>query len=153
MKTVILETKPYSIFPVEFATPAFDETIRLRAKILKTPLGLSFTEADFTNEYQDIHLAYYNEQFELLACLVLEDLGDGILKMRQVAVDEGHQGKGIGTRLVKASEILAKEKGFEIMALNARDTAIPFYERLNYQKIGDEFIEVNIPHFKMTKSL
>lgn len=141
------------IYPVEFASPAYDETIALRMKILRTPLGLDFTIADLSREYLDIHLTAYNANFDLLACLVLQDMGDGVIKMRQVAVDSSLQGKGIGTELVKASEVLAQKHGFQKMVLNARAIAIPFYERLNYEKRGEEFIEVNIPHFKMIKAL
>jgi len=37
------------------------------------------------------------------------------------------------------------------MVLNARKTAVGFYEKLGYEKIGEEFPEINIPHYKMRK--
>jgi predicted GNAT family N-acyltransferase len=135
-----------NIIQVDFATPEYDETIALRYKILREPLGLEFTEEQLAAEYADFHLAAYSEAWILRGCLVLTPKTDKVLKMRQVAV-------GIGTLLVQASETFAIENGFETMELNARDTAIPFYEKLNYQKVGEEFVEVNIPHFKMVKSL
>jgi predicted GNAT family N-acyltransferase len=37
--------------------------------------------------------------------------------------------------------------------LHARETAVPFYLNLKYLAIGNQFFEVDIPHFKMTKEL
>lgn len=139
--------------PIEFATPAYDETVRLRDKILRKPLGLEFTAKEMEAEYQHIHLAAYDDQSSLLACLVLVPLENGVIKMRQVAVDEGLQSKGIGTRLVEASEVFAREQGYQKMELNARDVAIDFYEKMEYQKVGKPFTEVTIKHYKMEKVL
>ncbi len=149
-----------TIFIVEFATPEYDETVRLRYKILREPLGLDFTEEQLSAEFSDIHLAAYDEHWTpayrqggLRGCLVLTPKSDKILKMRQVAVDAESQGKGIGSLLVKASEAFAHQNGYDTIELNARDTAVPFYEKLDYKKEGDMFVEVSIPHYKMVKYL
>jgi predicted N-acetyltransferase YhbS len=73
--------------------------------------------------------------------------------MRQVAVLPSAQGHGIGTALVKKAEKVARQRGFKTMVLNARLTAVPFYLRLDYKKEGQEFIEVSLPHYKMSKEL
>jgi predicted GNAT family N-acyltransferase len=39
------------------------------------------------------------------------------------------------------------------MMMHARDTAIGFYEKFGYKVMGDEFIEVNVPHHVMVKPL
>ena len=142
-----------NILQVEFATPEYDETIALRYKILREPLGLEFTEEQLAAEYTDFHFAAYSDAWILRGCLVLTPKNDKVLKMRQVAVSIESQSKGIGTLLVQMSEVFAHAKGYETMELNARDTAIPFYEKLNYKKVGEEFVEINIPHYKMVKSL
>lgn len=132
-------------------TPAYDDCIRLRTDILRRPLGLEFVPEDLVNEYENVHLAIYDHADELKGCLVFNRLNEKRLKMRQVAIAEEVQKKGYGSTLVKASEEWAKENGFEIIELNARDTAVPFYKKLDYEVSGDEFIEVNIPHFPMEK--
>ncbi len=141
------------VLPVEFATPQYDETVRLRDKILRKPLGLEFYAKDLAKEYVDFHLACYAEDHTLLACLVLKHLSKDEIKMRQVAVDDTLQGKGIGTEIVKASERFAKQKGYKKIVLNARDVAVPFYLKMDYQKIGKPFTEVTIKHYKMEKTL
>jgi ribosomal protein S18 acetylase RimI-like enzyme len=73
--------------------------------------------------------------------------------MRQVAVAREAQGKKIGTALVEFSEHLAREHGFDKITMHARETAVAFYERLDYERCGERFDEVTIPHWEMRKKL
>jgi predicted GNAT family N-acyltransferase len=141
------------ILNIEFATPEYDETVQLRDKILRRPLGLSFSEEQLAEEYADFHLAAYTNDWVLRGCLVLTPKDDKTLKMRQVAVDEAVQKTGVGQQLVVASETLGRVRGFDTMELNARETAVPFYQKLNYSIVGERFEEVGMPHFKMVKKL
>ncbi|MBK8722071.1 MAG: GNAT family N-acetyltransferase [Saprospiraceae bacterium] len=138
---------------IQFATPEYDELVQLRTKILRKPLGLEFTIDQLSNEYNDFHFGIYNQELKLLGGMIFNNIGNNTLKMRQVAVDDVCQNKGIGKFMVKQSEKWAKEKGFNMIELNARDTAIPFYQSLGYVGEGEIFIEVSIPHLKMVKNL
>lgn len=142
-----------NIIQVDFATPEYDDTVRLRGKILRAPLNLTFSEEDLAKEYSDIHLAAYDATWILRGCLVLTPKTNQVVKMRQVAVDFDEQGKGVGRALVNKSEVVARQNGFTRIELSARDTAVPFYEKLDYQVEGDVFEEVSIAHFKMVKNL
>jgi len=133
-------------------SPEYRETVALRFRILREPLGLSFTEEQLAAESGDLHLGAWLDG-KLAACLLLTPLDSATVKMRQVAVDDGLQGRGIGTALVRRSEEIAKERGFTSMTLSARATAVPFYLRLGYDLIGEEYEEVTIPHRKMEKRL
>ena len=141
------------IAEIEFSTPAFDENLRLRNEILRIPLKLEFYAADIAEEWESTHLGCYDATGNLLGSLIMKPLSDGQVKMRQVAVAEKHQKRGIGKRLVAASEVWAKTNGFSEIILHARESAVPFYLQQDYQKSGKKFTEVNIPHFKMRKVL
>ncbi len=141
------------IIQIEFATPEYDEAVRLRYEVLRRPLGLEFTPEQLAAEYADLHLAAYDHSGRLTGYLCLTPGEAGTIKMRQVAVAPEWQGHGIGRELVTASEALARRLGFTKMVLHARETAVPFYLRLHYQTVGDRFEEVTIPHFRMEKSL
>jgi predicted GNAT family N-acyltransferase len=143
----------YHIAEITFGTPEYDEAVQLRYDILRKPLGRTFNVEDFAKEYEHFHLGYYHPSGQLLACLILTPLDAHEIKMRQVAVAENVQRSGVGRMLVHASEDFARERHFSKMVLNARETAVPFYERLEYTKVGDRFEEVGIPHFKMEKEL
>ncbi len=141
-----------TITTIEHGSPAYEETVALRNDVLRKPLGLGFTPEQLGAEGSDIHVACYDDG-RLVGCLILTPLDGEEVKMRQVAVAEGVQGKGIGTEMVLFSERLASGRGFRRMVLNARETAVPFYERLGYRREGERFEEVTIPHWKMGKSM
>ncbi len=137
---------------VEHGSPEYQATLQLRREVLRWPLGLDFTEEELAAERSDFHLANLEGE-AVLACLVFTPLGGCELKMRQVAVRPELQGEGLGKRLVKASEELAKRLGFELISLSARESAVPFYLTQNYEMVGEPYEEVTIPHRKMKKLL
>ncbi|MFN4255589.1 MAG: GNAT family N-acetyltransferase [Saprospiraceae bacterium] len=141
------------IIPIEFATPEYDEAVRLRYDILRAPLGLEYTPEQLAEEWNQHHLAAYDHQNRLVGYLNLTPAGQGEVKMRQVAIAQSVQGQGIGRHLVEYSEAFARARGFEKMVLHARETAVPFYLKLGYAIVGEQFEEVTIPHFKMWKNL
>jgi len=85
--------------------------------------------------------------------LILTPLNANDNKMRQVAVTESERSQNVGSELVKYAEEYSKGNGNSTMILNARKTAVEFYEKLGYEKISEEFQEINIPHYKMRKNL
>lgn len=142
-----IEFKAYSFQSTEYLL-----SLLLRYKILRVPLGLTFSAQDLEKDKNDFHLGLFEGE-TLLACLILSPQTDGSLKMRQVAVDDHLQGKGIGSELARFSEGFARERGFTHIHCNARKTAVPFYRKHGYIISGDEFTEVGIPHFYMSKHL
>ena len=138
---------------IEFATPEHSESIVLRHIVLREPLGISFTEEQLAEEWNQIHIAGFDELNQIVAILVMKPLSKSIVKMRQVAVHPSLRGKSIGTKLVDYTENLMKYMEFKKIELNAREVSVPFYLRMDYKKEGDKFEEVNIPHYKMVKSL
>jgi predicted GNAT family N-acyltransferase len=137
---------------IEHGSSEYGDVVQLRRRVLRLPLGLDFTEAQLAAELADHHLAAYDGD-ALVGCLLLTDRGDSVVQMRQVAVEPSRQGQGIGAQLVKASEEKARALKYARMILHARDTAVPFYEKLGYTCVGEPFIEVNIPHREMERSL
>ena len=136
---------------VEHGSPEYRETIELRREILRLPLGLDFTEEDIEAEAAELHLAAWDER-GLAGCLVLVPYGSDA-KMQPVAVQPDRQGTGIGRAMVDEFERQASRDGYRRIVLNARDTAVPFYEKLGYAVEGEMFEEVTIPHFRMVKKL
>ncbi len=141
-------------YPIDFATPEYDETVKLRFDILRKPLNMVFDEQDLALEYDSIHIAcYHTPTMDLLGCLVLKPLEEGQIKMRQVAVRDDMQGKGIGKIMIKYSESYAASKGYQKMVLHARMTATAFYQKLGYITEGQIFKEVGIDHLFMWKRI
>lgn len=130
----------------------YEEEVKLRYKILREPLSLLYTPEQLDEEKDQFHLCAFDDD-KLIGSLLLKPINQNIIQMRQFAVDSDYQGKGIGKLLVIHSEEFAVKKGFTKMILHARETAIPFYKKMNYILEGEQFIEVTIPHMKMYKDL
>jgi GNAT superfamily N-acetyltransferase len=132
--------------------PEYLLSLILRYKILRIPLGLTFSKDDLAKDKNDIHIGAFDSDV-MLASLILTDHGDHTMKMRQVAVDDRHQGLGIGRQLVQYADNYAREKGYRLIHCHARDTAKSFYLKLGYKVVGDDFTEIGIRHYYMEKLL
>jgi len=71
-------------------------------------------------------------------------------KLERFAVLKPYRGKGTGQALVKAvlSDLPADAS---YIYLHAQIDAVTLYERFGFKKIGDEFEEAGIRHYKMVK--
>ncbi len=78
---------------------------------------------------------------------------DHSYRNRQMATKKEMQGQGIGSELMRKVESELAGKGGVKISLNARVSALGFYLSLGYHTVGDEFVEVTLPHQKMEKRL
>ena len=136
---------------IPFGGAQYKSTIDLRYKVLRQPLGLVYDPAVLALETNDHHLCAFSESGALLACMIMTPVDNEIVKMRQFAVNPDFQSVGIGSGLVRYAEEWAKNSGFDRIELHARQSAVPFYLKLDYNLSGEEFIEVKIPHRFMFK--
>jgi predicted GNAT family N-acyltransferase len=137
---------------IEHGSDLYQKMVELRTEILRKPLGLEYTEAQLKSEKSD-YLLVATEKTIVIGCCILTPLEDNQIQLRQMAVANHQQGKGIGAKIVDFAEKTAIQKGFKILILHARKYAVGFYQKLGYETFGDEYVEVGIPHFSMKKSL
>jgi len=137
---------------VEAESDLFLQTIDLRFRELRKPLGLSFTNEQLRAEKDQLTIAA-SDGDKVLGVLMMKPVDANIVKVRQVAVDSDFQGRGIGKKMSQFAEELARNMGFKTIELNARNTAIDFYKAMHYTVDSEEFTEVGIPHHKMIKTL
>lgn len=137
---------------VSVGTREYQTSVRLRQQVLRWPIGLDFTEQDLAGDVDETILSLWNGALILGVLHVLPE-GPGQHRVRQVAIEPTVQGVGLGRRLMLHAEAEIARLGSREVVLCARDSVIPFYERLDYKIISDGFIEVGIPHHSMSKSL
>lgn len=137
---------------IKYGTADYDKMVALRYKILRAPLGLTFSVEYLEKEKEDMLCVCKNEG-QIVGCCILTPIDKNIVQLRQMAVEDSTQKKGIGAKLLLFAEESAKENGFDKIVLHARKVAIGFYLKYNYGIVGDEFEEVGIPHFEMQKIL
>ncbi|TWU21921.1 GNAT family N-acetyltransferase [Bythopirellula polymerisocia] len=137
---------------IEHGSAEYEQSLVLRDEVLRKPLGLRFSDEDLVLERDFYHLVCL-EDGRVVGCLVLVPQDEEDVRMRQVVVVPHLQRQGIGRGLIEFAEAVAREEGFTIITLNARDSAKVFYEKLDYQQVGEPFVEVTIRHWKMRKGL
>lgn len=126
--------------------------VNLRTEILRKPLGLKFSDDELAIEKNEILIGAFEEE-KMLGCCMLIQEGEKNCRLRQMAVLNSLQGKGIGRALMVFAENIARDRGFRKLTMHARKTALGFYERLGYKVSGEEFKELSIPHYIMEKNL
>jgi GNAT superfamily N-acetyltransferase len=75
--------------------------------------------------------------------------GRRAVRLRGMATDQAHQGRGIGRRLLEEAVERLRVDGVEALWGNGRDRALAFYHRLGFEVVGDGFLAGpagDIPH-------
>jgi GNAT superfamily N-acetyltransferase len=137
---------------IDHGTKEYKQMVDLRMLMLRAPLGLTFTKEDLEREKNDILLGCFDDE-KLEGCCLLTEVEPGTVKLRQMAVLDGLQGKGIGRALMSFAENVARDARYIKLSMHARKTAVGFYEKLGYSICSDEFEEVTVPHYEMEKVL
>ena len=135
---------------IPFASEAYEAEFQLRHEVLRVPIGLSLYDEDLSGERDQLHFGLFDED-ELVACVIAVLTSPTEAKIRQMAVSPEHQGKGCGRRIMEELERHLIAKGSSHFSMHARVSAVGFYLKLGYSKVGEEFTEVGISHVRMEK--
>lgn len=137
---------------IDHGTKEYKQMLALRYSILREPLGLNFSNEEIEQEKDHILIAAFEDD-EMLGCCMLKKVDARTLQLRQMAVKNNLQGKGIGASIMNFAETIARDRGYRTIIMHARDTAIGFYEKFGYKVKGEPFIEINLPHHVMEKKI
>ena len=167
---------------VAWGSSEYALTIALRHTLLRAPLGLHFAKESLDAEKESIHLAGFDPNGVLCACLVLRpsvtpswlevnhetnpyqatiaalDLQATVaapaFHMRQVAVRQDLQGLGLGRELMNyAHAWVVANSPVRQVYLHARSPVVGFYENAGYTIFGEPFWEVGLEHRAMHRFL
>ncbi len=118
----------------------------LRYAVLRAPFGAAPGSERDEHEATAVHRAAFDENGVVVGVGRIHPAPDG-RQVRYMAVAEAWRGKGVGAQILRALEETATGKIF----LNARERAVPFYERHGYRVTGPAPAVVGVPHFRMEK--
>ena len=138
---------------IEYGSRAYRQTLDLRQKILREPLGLELSKKDKARDPENIILGVFSKENALVACVYLQPVDRLQIQLRQMAVDTAFQNRGIGRELLSFAEEKARSGSYRKIVLHARKVAVGFYKKSGYKIAGDVFEEVGIPHYSMYKVL
>jgi ribosomal protein S18 acetylase RimI-like enzyme len=137
---------------LDHGSPEYRQMVKLRDDILRKPLGLGFSPEELENEKDNMLIGAFEEE-DMLGCCMLVEENNNVVRLRQMAVLNDLQGKGIGRALTGFAENIARDRGYKIISMHARKNTIGFWEKMGYKVASEEFTEITIPHFIMEKKL
>ena len=137
---------------IDHGSTEYKQMLKMRDDILRKPLGLTFDPKELEQEKDNLLIAAFEDDIMLGCCMLVKENADTV-RLRQMAVLNDLQGKGIGRALMQFAENLARDRGYKKISMHARKIAVGFYEKVGYQVKGDEFTEITIPHVIMEKDL
>lgn len=137
---------------IDYGTHEYRQMVKLRDDLLRKPLGLTFTKEELEDEKENMLIAAFEDD-DILGCCMLVEKDTEIARLRQMAVLNSLQGKGVGTAILQFAENLARDRGYKKIMMHARKNTTDFFEKSGYKITGIEFIELTIPHYVMIKEL
>jgi GNAT superfamily N-acetyltransferase len=137
---------------IDHGSTEYQQMVKLRDDILRKPLGLGFKPDELETEKENMLIGAFEDESMLGCCMLVEE-NPTTVRLRQMAVINDLQGKGIGRALMSFAENLARDRGYKVLSMHARKNAIGFYEKMGYKVASEEFTEVTIPHYVMEKKL
>ena len=100
------------------------------------------------------HLVARTELGEILGVGRVHRTAEGDAQIRYMATHDSHRGLGIGKAIVERLEQIALELGATQVIINARENALPFYQKLGYAVFSDSPTLIGtIRHKLMSKQL
>ena len=131
----------------------FKKYYNLRYEILRKPWGQSVgSERDKEDETSIHRLIIDDSTEETLAIGRLQFNSIDEAQIRYMAVADGYQGQGLGSKILGALEKNALEQGVRWIILQARENAVQFYKNNGYEIVKKSYILFGeIQHWLMRK--
>ncbi len=132
----------------------FEAYYLLRYSILRKPWNQPLGSEKDENEDASFHLMASDENGNVLGVCRMQFNSEEEAQLRFMAVDEKAQGFGIGKKMMNYFEQEAFANGRKIIALQARENAVPFYEKCGFKIKEKTFLMWGqIQHYLMKKKL
>ena len=133
---------------ITYGSEEYLETLELRNRVMRIPLGLDIHKEDFSHERESAVIGSFDGE-RLLGVGVMSH--KDVYKGEYLCVDFDLQGSGVGGALLDRMESIAAEQGGKKMHLDARVTAQDFYTHHGYQTVSEVFIMecAPVPHVAM----
>ena len=137
---------------VAFGSEDYKALLRIREEVLRKPIGMQLREKDIALDNEEHHIAAFDGD-KPIGCVLLRPINKDIIQLRQMAVTNAYQGKGIGAELATFAEVTAIKMGYKTIETRARKSAQGFYQKLGYIFLSEADPLENLHIVKMSKPL
>jgi predicted GNAT family N-acyltransferase len=126
-----------------------EEYYRFRWAMLRQPLGLALGSEKDALECDAFHCMAVNSSHRILGVGRINNESKQIMRIRYMAVSENYRGQGVGSMILDALLLHAKQKNIYKCWLNARTGAVAFYEKNAFKVVKEIETDLLIPHVQM----
>ncbi|RYP89335.1 hypothetical protein DL769_000090 [Monosporascus sp. CRB-8-3] len=146
----ILKQQPLTIRAISAS-----ETYALRHAVLWPHKPMSYVQLpdDAAGQHFGAFVPSDGASEELVSIISLFIDGNGESRFRKFATATSWQGKGIGSALLAYTIEAAAKTGARSIWCDARQSALPFYERFGMNSEGEVFLKGEVPYLRMSKTL
>lgn len=137
---------------IDHGSKEYEQMVQLRNEVLRRPLGLTLQPEELASEKDHVLIAAYDDG-DLLGCCMLVKEPEKQIRLRQMAVRNNLQGKGIGKSIVNFAENVARDLGYKKIIMNSRDSSTPFFEKLGYRICSEPFEKISLQYYRLEKAL
>lgn len=117
-----------------------DEKIPYKLLLLADP------SKELIDQYLAVSTLYIAEEAGVVyGVYVLTPVDSNIAEIKNISVDESHQGKGIGSLLLRHAQDTAREKGYKTLIIGTGNSSIG--QLYLYQKMGFEICGIKKDFF------
>lgn len=126
------------------------ELLKVRSAIFVVEQNCVYLDMD-DKDYESLHV-FLEENGRVLACLRAFKVQEGVVKIGRVLSVE--HGKGLGGKILKAGieQVKARFNPKKIV-ISAQSYAKGYYEREEFVRCSEEYLEDGIPHIRMELTL
>ncbi|MBO1204569.1 MULTISPECIES: GNAT family N-acetyltransferase [Staphylococcus] len=140
------------MFKIVNTSDMLNDAYEIRKKVFVLEQGVPLENEIDQFESSSTHVIGYDNLQSPFATGRFRTYKNGA-KIERVAILASHRKLGYGKSLMQFIEAAAKEADYHTLTLNAQCHAQHFYETLGYTTFGDVFLEENIEHIVMTKTI
>lgn len=125
------------------------ETIAIRHRVLWPNKPPEFCKV--SGDEQALHFAARTDNQLISVASIYLDKDKA--RLRKFATLTEFQGQGVGTKLLTFIIERLKQLDIDYLWFDARQSALPFYQRLGFESYGKVFYKSDVAYLKMSKHL
>ena len=124
--------------------------LRIRQEVFIIEQNCNYLDADGVDQKSYHLLGFLDNTLVSYMRIVNSDPLSKHISFGRILVKRDFRGKGIGRQLMQKAIDLFSSKHDSIV-MSAQMYLLDFYRDFNFQSIGEEYLEDNIPHIKMIR--
>lgn len=143
-----------SVELIKYNSREYQQACQLRYKLFFAEHNLPWDVVQDPQQAEYCHVAILIKDC-VVAYGQLARHNNGIYQICQMVVQPAYQGQNMGRQILLTLIELAKQENAIAITLNARLTAVGFYQKLGFQTYGTPFPSstTEVPHITMNKKL